>query len=139
MASNRADEVRAIRGFVTIRSSHTRLQCLWVKDAPPPRRARNEAFFQALKKRNEALKEYATYLESLLERCQREHGGLHDKAYMERRPRDINMSFDESNSGGNEVVLDGGDEGDATEIQDLIAPIQKLSASFSQPSFQALC
>ncbi|KAH6911585.1 hypothetical protein BKA70DRAFT_860549 [Coprinopsis sp. MPI-PUGE-AT-0042] len=109
MASNRADE------------------CLWVKDAPPPRKTRNEAFFQALKKRNEALKEYVTYLESLLERCQKEHGGLHGETYMQRRPRDIHMSFDDSTGTANEAGVDEGAEGDTTEIQGLIAPIQKLS------------
>ena len=98
-----------------------------MRDAPPPRKTRNEAFFQALKKRNDALKEYANYLESLLERCQKEHGGLHDKTYLQRRPVEINMVIDDSTGTVIGPDVDDGEEGEAIEIQELIAPIQKLT------------
>ena len=85
-----------------------------------------------MKKRNDALKEYANYLESLLERCQKEHGGLHDKTYLQRRPVDINMVVvDEVTGTIVDPEVEEAAEGDNVEIQSLIAPIQKLTVSFS--------
>ncbi|TFK25471.1 hypothetical protein FA15DRAFT_358461 [Coprinopsis marcescibilis] len=111
-------------------------ECSWVKDATPLRKNRNEAFFEALKKRNDALKEYSTYLETLLEKCRREHGGLaSDVSYLRHRPRDevdhLDMSFDDvdptdygSSVEHPDLEADGAN---GTSIQGLIAPIQKLS------------
>lgn len=51
---------------------------------------RTEAHFEALRKRVEALQEYADVLESMLDKCKREHGGSSDdpRAYLQLRPQE---------------------------------------------------
>ncbi|KAG6918313.1 hypothetical protein DXG01_015405 [Tephrocybe rancida] len=54
------------------------------------RKPRTEAHFEAMRKRADALEEYVNLLESVLEKCRREHGGVHDngQSYLQFRPRD---------------------------------------------------
>jgi hypothetical protein len=44
-----------------------------------------------MQKNNEALREYANHLESLLEKCCREHGGNMDTSYLRLRPKDDSL------------------------------------------------
>ncbi|KAG5351844.1 hypothetical protein C0989_004734 [Termitomyces sp. Mn162] len=54
------------------------------------RKPRTEAHFEAMRKRADALEEYVHLLESMLEKCRREHGGGKDngESYLQFRPRD---------------------------------------------------
>ncbi|KAF5384224.1 hypothetical protein D9615_003446 [Tricholomella constricta] len=54
------------------------------------RKPRTEAHFEAMRKRADALEEYVNLLESVLEKCRREHGGVSDngQSYLQFRPRD---------------------------------------------------
>lgn len=58
---------------------------------------RTEAHFEALRKRVEALQTYADYLESMLDKCKREHGGVSDESdsYRQFRPQLETYTSDE--------------------------------------------
>ncbi|KAE9402722.1 hypothetical protein BT96DRAFT_918021 [Gymnopus androsaceus JB14] len=69
-----------------------------------------EAHFEAMRKRADALERYATILESMLEKCQREHGGtFHDgQSYLQFRPNDCGEERIEIQGEG-DLGLDGDD------------------------------
>ncbi|KAG6811774.1 hypothetical protein H0H92_005904 [Tricholoma furcatifolium] len=62
--------------------------CSWGRESG--RKPRTEAHFEAMRKRADALEEYVNLLESVLEKCRREHGGVQDngQSYLQFRPRD---------------------------------------------------
>ncbi|KAF8064999.1 hypothetical protein FPV67DRAFT_1671298 [Lyophyllum atratum] len=63
-------------------------ECSWGRESG--RKPRTEAHFEAMRKRADALEEYVNLLESVLEKCRREHGGVSDngQSYLQFRPRD---------------------------------------------------
>ncbi|KAG6819360.1 hypothetical protein H0H93_012543 [Arthromyces matolae] len=69
-------------------SSGRQDECSWGRESG--RKPRTEAHFEAMRKRADALEEYVNLLESMLEKCRREHGGGADngQSYLQFRPRD---------------------------------------------------
>ncbi|KAJ2928460.1 hypothetical protein H1R20_g8634, partial [Candolleomyces eurysporus] len=121
----RCDGKRPICG--TCENSNRPSECSWSKDGTPLRKRTNEAFVESLKKRNDALSEYTAFLESLVERCRREHGGTADSAYLHRRPDDIEIPLDDV-----DPTDYGGQEDEPMDVENhsihgLIAPIQRLT------------
>lgn len=78
-----------------------------------------------MRKRANALEEYVNVLESLLEKCRREHGGVSDngQSYLKLRPIDPDGPVipDEV-----EIEYDNGDLSDDSFTQELCAPTQSL-------------
>ncbi|TFK73147.1 hypothetical protein BDN72DRAFT_247720 [Pluteus cervinus] len=80
----------------------------------PIRGPRTEAHFEAIRKRADALREYANLLESMLEKCRREHGGVWEdnQSYLQFRPIDADGVIlpdemdvdDEDSSNDNDAV-----------------------------------
>ncbi|KAF8646644.1 hypothetical protein AX16_007143 [Volvariella volvacea WC 439] len=64
-------------------------ECAWTGGVA--RAPRTEAHFEALRKRAEALREYANLLESMLDKCRRDHGGVWEdgESYLQFRPLDF--------------------------------------------------
>ncbi|KAG5653175.1 hypothetical protein H0H81_001892 [Sphagnurus paluster] len=100
-------------------------QCSWGRESG--RKPRTEAHFEAMRKRADALEEYVNLLESVLEKCRREHGGVSDngQSYLQFRPRDA-----DSITLPEEVEVDGeNDEGhneDQAFSQELCLPTRNL-------------
>ncbi|RXW20856.1 hypothetical protein EST38_g4998 [Candolleomyces aberdarensis] len=121
----RCDGKRPVCG--TCENSNRPSECSWSKDGTPLRKRTNEAFVESLKKRNDALSEYTAFLESLVERCRRDHGGTADSAYLHRRPDDIEIPLDDV-----DPTDYGGQEDEPMDVENhsihgLIAPIQRLT------------
>ncbi|KAJ3790104.1 fungal-specific transcription factor domain-containing protein [Lentinula aff. detonsa] len=63
-------------------------ECAWSGESA--RKPRTEAHFEAMRRRADALERYANILESMLQKCQREHGGTFrdGQSYLQFRPKD---------------------------------------------------
>ncbi|KAL0945802.1 hypothetical protein HGRIS_012089 [Hohenbuehelia grisea] len=103
-------------------------ECTW--GAETAKKPSTKQYVESLKKRANALQQYASYLESKLDQCQREHGGLGDDeaegsgdrepwSYLRHRPTDatiqdeLDLEYDmvpkpESDSDGDIVIPMGG-------------------------------
>ncbi|KAJ4490322.1 hypothetical protein J3R30DRAFT_3420874 [Lentinula aciculospora] len=73
-------------------------ECAWTGESA--RKPRTEAHFEAMRRRADALERYSNILESMLEKCQREHGGTYKdgESYLQFRPKDYgdeNMEYEE--------------------------------------------
>ncbi|KNZ79271.1 Nitrogen assimilation transcription factor nit-4 [Termitomyces sp. J132] len=82
----KCDGIKPICGPCT--ASGRQDECSWGRESG--RKPRTEAHFEAMRKRADALEEYVHLLESMLEKCRREHGGGKDngESYLQFRPRD---------------------------------------------------
>ncbi|KAF8241145.1 hypothetical protein L208DRAFT_1420221 [Tricholoma matsutake] len=108
-------------------ASGRRDECSWGKDSG--RKPRTEAHFEAMRKRADALEEYVNLLESVLEKCRREHGGVstdNGQSYLQFRPRnaegiilpdDPDMDYD---------YLDDHNGDDSGFSQELCLPTRQL-------------
>ncbi|KAF9460391.1 hypothetical protein BDZ94DRAFT_1266118 [Collybia nuda] len=107
-------------------SSGRQEECSWGRETG--RKPRTEAHFEAMRKRANALEEYVNVLESLLEKCRREHGGVSDngQSYLKLRPVDPEAPVvpDEV-----DIDYDNGDLSDDSFTQELCAPTQSLKLS----------
>lgn len=110
--------------FITL--TVTFAQCSW--GAESVRKPRTEAHFEAMRKRADALREYANLLESMLEKCRREHGGTSDngQSYLQFRPQDAdNMVLPDDIDV--ELFDDtSGDPDSGSITQELCVPTQNL-------------
>ncbi|KAJ4496122.1 hypothetical protein C8J55DRAFT_545420 [Lentinula edodes] len=103
----KCDEVRPSCG--SCEASGRREECAWTGESA--RKPRTEAHFEAMRRRTDALERYANILESMLEKCQREHGGTYqdNQSYLQFRPKDYGdekMEYEEIEGESN---LDGDD------------------------------
>ncbi|RDB17161.1 Nitrogen assimilation transcription factor nirA [Hypsizygus marmoreus] len=97
-------------------------ECSWGRESG--RKPRTEAHFEAMRKRADALEEYVNLLESVLEKCRREHGGVSDngQSYLQFRPVDA-----EGMILPDEIEVDNEDEGeDQMLAQELCIPTRNL-------------
>jgi hypothetical protein len=125
-----------IRIFVVIASILIRdslEQCSWGKESV--RRPRTNAHFEALRKRADALEEYANLLESMLEKCWREHGGLNDNghSYLQFRPQDADamvLPDDFDVTYDDDMASDSGDD----IVQEICLPTQNLVVRTRNPA-----
>ena len=92
-----------------------------------------------MQKNNQALREYANHLESLLGRCRREHGGNMDTSYLRLRPKDDSEAMwaieDVADYISEQIEDTGADsdpENDST-VKELCRPTRKLNVRFSLP------
>lgn len=85
-----------------------------------------------MRKRADALERYATILESMLEKCQREHGGtFHDgQSYLQFRPSDCGEERNEIQGEG-----DLGLDGDDVAAAEICVSAQNLTVSSKLESF----
>ncbi|KIK68195.1 hypothetical protein GYMLUDRAFT_237288 [Collybiopsis luxurians FD-317 M1] len=112
----KCDEIKPVCG--TCEASGRSEECAWTGESA--RKPRTEAHFEAMRKRAEALERYANILESMLERCRKEHGGTFSKdghEYLQFRPKEYGYygsgdveGFEE----GEEVGIGTDGEDDAT-------------------------
>ena len=90
-----------------------------------------------MQKNNQALREYANHLESLLGRCRREHGGNMDTSYLRLRPKDDSdamwVTEDVADYIPEQISVDSDTENDPT-VKELCRPTRNLSVRFSLPS-----
>jgi hypothetical protein len=84
-----------------------------------------------MRKRADALEEYVNLLESILEKCRREHGGLstdNGQSYLQFRPRDAEgMVLPDDPDMDYEVEDNNGDE--SALSQELCLPTRQLKVS----------
>ncbi|KAF5392813.1 hypothetical protein D9757_000908 [Collybiopsis confluens] len=86
----KCDEVKPVCGSCA--SSGRREECAWTGESA--RKPRTEAHFEALRQRAEALERYANILETMLDKCRKEHGGIEmgfskdSQDYLQFRPQD---------------------------------------------------
>jgi hypothetical protein len=90
-----------------------------------------------MRKRANALEEYVNVLESVLEKCRREHGGVSDngQSYLQFRPKDAAGAIlpDEV-----EVDNDNDELSDDSFTQELCAPTQSLKVCCRRQS-RSIC
>ncbi|KAJ4001976.1 hypothetical protein F5050DRAFT_1559716, partial [Lentinula boryana] len=88
-------------------------ECAWSGESA--RKPRTEAHFEAMRQRADALERYANILESMLQKCQREHGGTFrdGQSYLQFRPKDYGdekMEYEEieeeSSSDGDDMTAE---------------------------------
>ncbi|GLB39659.1 putative fungal specific transcription factor [Lyophyllum shimeji] len=107
-------------------SSGRQDECSWGRESG--RKPRTEAHFEAMRKRADALEEYVNLLESVLEKCRREHGGATDngQSYLQFRPRDAEGMIlpDECDVDGNDN--DDPNNEDQAFTQELCLPTRNL-------------
>ncbi|KAF9078472.1 hypothetical protein BDP27DRAFT_1207043 [Rhodocollybia butyracea] len=82
----KCDEVKPVCGSCEASGRYD--ECAWTGETA--RKPRTEAHFEAMRKRTNALERYADILESMLEKCQKEHGGTSadSQSYLQFRPKD---------------------------------------------------
>ena len=91
-----------------------------------------------MQKNNQALREYANHLESLLGKCRREHGGNMDASYLRFRPKDdamwdIENVADYISEQIEDTGVDSDPENDST-VKEWCRPTGNLNVRFSHPS-----
>ncbi|KAK0469221.1 uncharacterized protein EV420DRAFT_15384 [Desarmillaria tabescens] len=133
----KCDEVKPVCGFC--QASGRNDECSWTGESA--RRPRTEAHYEALRKRADALKAYADLLESLLEKCRREHGGVSEESmsYLQFRPPDAGSAILD-----NEVPPPHDDGADANQVdgeditREICVPTRNLKLEDSQLVFYGI-
>lgn len=133
----KCDEVKPVCGFC--QTSGRNDECSWTGESA--RRPRTEAHYEALRKRADALKAYADLLESLLEKCRREHGGVSEESmsYLQFRPPDAGNAILE-----NEIPPLHDDGSDANQVEgeditlEICVPTRNLKLEDSQLVFYGI-
>ncbi|PBK66316.1 hypothetical protein ARMSODRAFT_1006080 [Armillaria solidipes] len=133
----KCDEVKPVCGFC--QASGRNDECSWTGESA--RRPRTEAHYEALRKRADALKAYADLLESLLEKCRREHGGVSEESmsYLQFRPPDAGTAILD-----NEVPPPHDDGTDVNQVEgeditlEICVPTRNLKLEDSQLVFYGI-
>ena len=92
-----------------------------------------------MQKNNQALREYANHLESLLGTCRREHGANLDTSYLRLRPKDDSDAMwviEDVADYNPEQIADTGVDSDPENdpTVELCRPTRNLNVRFSLPS-----
>ncbi|KAK6974960.1 Zn(2)-C6 fungal-type domain-containing protein [Favolaschia claudopus] len=114
----KCDGMKPVCGYCS--TSGRENECSWGKEDKPPRRARTEAHFTALKKRVDDLELYVDILEGILAKCVCQDVSSH----LQSRPQhpEIQSEGDVGNLDADPVGFNSDDD----IIQDLTTPMQRL-------------
>ncbi|KAJ3753538.1 hypothetical protein EV360DRAFT_53319 [Lentinula raphanica] len=121
----KCDETKPVCG--SCESSGRNGECAWTGESA--RKPRTEAHFEAMRRRADALERYANILESMLDKCQREHGGTFKdgQSYLQFRPRSYRDDKMEYEDLGDKSASDG--DPDDTPTAEICISAQNLTVS----------
>ncbi|KAJ3827917.1 fungal-specific transcription factor domain-containing protein [Lentinula raphanica] len=119
----KCDETKPVCG--SCESSGRNGECAWTGESA--RKPRTEAHFEAMRRRADALERYANILESMLDKCQREHGGTFKdgQSYLQFRPRSYRDDKMEYEDLGDKSASDG--DPDDTPTAEICISAQNLT------------
>ncbi|KAK0498673.1 fungal-specific transcription factor domain-containing protein [Armillaria luteobubalina] len=96
----KCDAVKPVCGPCAASKRHD--ECSWTGD--PVRHPRTEAHFEALRKRINALEAYCEILESMIDQCHKDHGGLSTYRELRPSPEYQELELDEAANSSQELV-----------------------------------
>ncbi|KAK0484836.1 fungal-specific transcription factor domain-containing protein [Armillaria novae-zelandiae] len=96
----RCNGVKPVCGPCVASNRHD--ECSWTGD--PARHPRTEAHFEALRKRINALEAYCENLESMIDKCNKDHGGLSTYIPLRPSPEYQTLEIEEAGNSSQELV-----------------------------------